>query len=225
MVLGTGVLLTRFVGMAFGLSVVAGCGTLQLPDYPTRSTAAHQYHAVGDELALSVHPLVTSREVKKYFGTNLLGKGILPVHFVVENRGATSSFVVADENFSLRDSEADVREGTADGEDPRVGRSAASSGATVAVMSTALVILPVAYLVAVFPVMDAMSDNAEVKRNFVAKQFRIKTISPGESARGFLYFRLPKKRDSPDEWIVRAEIADTGDETRERLDVEFSWKR
>ncbi len=211
------------------LILAAGCGTLQLPDYPARSTADYQYKATGEELSLSVHPLVTRSEVKKYFGTNLLGRGVLPVYFLVENRGATSSFVVADEDFSLR-GVGEVGDDELVGENkPQVHRSDVvhdpeDRGMSVA-MGAVQIISPAIYLVAVFPAMDAMSDKAEIKRNFVAKQFRIKTISPQESASGFLYFRLPEKRGSPDKWVIHAEISGAGNEKAEQLDAEFHWRR
>ena len=80
---------------------VTGCVTIESPGLTIQPVAQYSLHQVKDDLFVAVEPFRDKAKVLKYFGTDLLSDGILPILTVVENHSRTSSFVLLKEQFSL----------------------------------------------------------------------------------------------------------------------------
>ena len=64
--------------------LVSGCPTLPL-EYPVQGVDQYRWTSTKGGLAVAIHPLVNETENKKYFGTDLIARGILPVLIVFQN--------------------------------------------------------------------------------------------------------------------------------------------
>jgi hypothetical protein len=148
-------------------------------------------------------PFVEDERVISHFGDNLLSRGFLPVFFVIENRSTMQAFLVEKQNFRLLQSvlpltggeqsqkiSGEVREASSEisREDAKRQDNALTFGSG-AVALTGVVGLPIALLMG--PAMEQAALNAQVYgRNLERKELLDRTLYPGESCSGFIYFPL-----------------------------------
>jgi len=175
------------------LALTYGCTTLQLPLYTSPPIDRYENVQVKGGLAVAVHPLVDEQEIKKYFGMNLLAAGILPVFVIGENRHASSSFLLLKEGISL--TAAGVPDRPADGIDKPQSEANAKS------VGYAALALGVNYVLVVIAA-KRISDASVINLNFKAQEFHTRTLSPGQTAKGFVYFRLPEDGKLPKQSAV-----------------------
>ena len=72
-------------------------------------------------------------------------------------------------------------------------------GLAVTAVGSVLLSLP-----ALFIGMKMVSDADNIEQNFAIKELKRQTVSPGQSAGGFVYFQLPDAADErPDRWLMR----------------------
>ena len=68
-----------------------------------------------------------------------------------------------------------------------------------------------------------MASNASaVQHSFAMKELRAKTVSPGKSTEGFVYFKLPDELNDSELWVVRVEAKKLG--TKKTVDFAFNIK-
>jgi len=58
-------------------------------------------HQESGGVEVFVEPFVNQNKIKKYFGTNLITKGIFPVYVKIANKSKDTSFFVNENTFSL----------------------------------------------------------------------------------------------------------------------------
>jgi hypothetical protein len=165
-------------------------------------------------------PFVEDERVIGHFGDNLLSRGFLPVLFVLENRSTMQAFLVEKQNFRLLHSAhpvtgveqnnkmvpGEVREPSSEisREDAKRQGIALTFGSAVValpstmaaliaplsgVMAAGIVGLPIVLLMG--PAMEQAELNARVyARNLERKELLDRTLYPGESYSGFIYFPL-----------------------------------
>lgn len=202
-------------GLMF-LVFVGGC-SMSLPEYPLVSVDECVYRTEKDPVAVAVLPLTQKNEVKRYFGADLLDRGVLPVCVVVENASRTSSFVVDRSKVSLV---GDEQKGQND-EDGKsdAGEVIATAGA-VALVTGPLVAAPVGLLIGA----KVSSDAQMVQQNMTAKQLDRHTVSPGETVQGFVYFDISRYGGHyPDAGTIRAELTKLGSGETYEMELTFDW--
>jgi hypothetical protein len=150
-------------------------------------------------LVVAIHPLLDGEESKKYFGTDLLANHILPAYVIGENRHASSSFMLFRDRITLRAGQLAATRAPDKA-------TAAAEGETLGWTSVAVAFaaLPVGIIGSIVA-MKQIADTSEAHRHFKAQEFQTRTLSPGQSAQGFVYFQLPKDVQLPAQWTIHLE--------------------
>lgn len=183
------VLYTRLVRCVCGAIAfcLLSCGPARFPDVDVRPASEYALSEEAEGLIISVDPLLERRRVMSTFGVDLLRRGVLPVLVVAENKSAAIGFYLQKEYCSLG-----VPTDSASWEDLRVGDSKVNFAAVGAVQ----MLSPVMGLLALGIGGDAAIRDHKARQNLVDKELREKTLFPGESQCGFLYFRYDGPVDS-----------------------------
>ena len=181
------------------LVVVAGCTTMELPDYEAPTIDEYPQRDMKNGLAAAIRTMTDEEESKTYFGTDLFAADVLVVFVIIENRTDGSSFVVSKEDFHLGTREA------IEGKVSEMSGIGSESGGQTVAMVGAVLISPVL----LFAGAKMISDATVIKHNVEVDAFQTQTLSPGERGEGFVYFQLPEDTASwPDQWILSIEAMD-----------------
>jgi hypothetical protein len=181
------------------LLVLQGCATLSLPDYPKGTTASYSNAATINDLCVAVQPITKKADLEKYFGTNLNDIGIVPIYIISENRNSQTSFIISKDRVSLFNDKNTLDQGARTEE--------STAGRAVSLIGAALVSLPLLFI---GPKM--ISDAEIIKHNLVRKELQTRTVSPGKSVDGFVYFKLPESSsaDRLKDWRISLEAMELG---------------
>lgn len=169
---------------------------MEIPVYPSRPAQSYTHHKTKDGLTVAIHKLTDKKEMREYFGVNMDSAKILAVFVKAENNNPDSSFLILKDKVKVGQTKTVV------------GREIASESAGNAVATigaVALVIIPVAALPVLFSGMKMVSNASAIKHNFAVKELQTRTISPGKSVEGFIYFQIPDDLDKSMEWAVNVE--------------------
>src|SRR5262245_42690859 len=79
--------------------VLAGCSTMKVPELKVQDASTYEFIAQTNGLVLAVQPLTAKDKVKETFRTDLVGKGIVPILVVVENKSASSFLLEKEKVF------------------------------------------------------------------------------------------------------------------------------
>jgi hypothetical protein len=174
------------------LGATVGCAH-QFPDYPARTAGDCTIHVAADGAALGAEPIFDRATAEQYFEVDMAGRGILPVYVVVENHAPGRTLLASREQFSI----VDVKVA---GDKNDVANSTA--GAIIAMTGAVAISAPLLFIG------GAMASDADnVKTNFDRKAFQPQTVSPGSSASGFVFFKIPSG-DRTKQWRLRANLQD-----------------
>lgn len=195
--------------------IMNGCSTMRLPDYQSQPFNQYQHSQVKDGLAVAIHPIANKEESKKYFGTDLLSKNILAVHVVAKNRSSSSSFILSKDRFSMGIGRSE--KSSASGRN-KIGSE--TGGQIMAIAGAALISLPLLFVGA-----KMISDATVIKHNFAVKELQKKTLSPGETVEGFVYFQLPEKKDIPNQLTFHLEAQDLRSKVIKNFDYTYNFKK
>lgn len=182
--------------------VLTNCATMAIPDYPKTPVDTYKNMTIKENLHLSAQAMTDKADLKKYFGTDLSAHNIVPIHLIAENKSHSSSFIVAKDRMSFKHrSQTDTLAtgGRVDGKSP--GGEALAIGGGVS-----LIVVPVLTPVLLFSGFKAISNAAVVKHNFAAKELQARTISPGKSINGFVYFSFPEDYGSLKNWQLFVQV-------------------
>ena len=177
-----------------------GCSTMQIPDYPQVAAASLVNAATKEGLCIGARALTNKADLEQYFGTDLTELKVLPVYIVAENTNLSTSFLLSKDQVSLVHAKT--------GDTAASGDSAVTGDSTAAVVYTVLGTITTPLLV--FPAMKANSDATVIKHNILVKALQTRTISPGKSVNGFLYFTLPGEMTSIANWAVSLRVKELG---------------
>lgn len=192
-----------------------GCTTIHLPKYDAQPFDHYQYSQAKGGLAVAIHPLTNKKEVNKYFGTDLISAGILPIFVIAKNQGSSSSFILLKDKLSLEGGQRAAK-GVSDLDQFGSESGGAAVGLVGAAIANPLLIVFGAKM---------QSDGAEIKHNLAVKELRAKTLSPGEITHGFVYLRLPEKHELHDQWTVHLELIDLRSKDSKSFNLPFEWER
>jgi len=192
-------------GFSLGIGLLflaAGCASVP----PARTQNARELEI--DQLVMTVDPLTAKSDVKKTFKINLLDRGVLPIKLTAQNRSPATSFIIAKDKVLVMNETTCAT--NASGEVAREigtwsrGKQLATAGA-FAVATPAVVGVPVFLMAAMRPTEGAFVFKPTEER-LSGKEFQTRTLGPGQSADGFIYFRLPDHIDPTNSYHVVAEI-------------------
>jgi hypothetical protein len=198
------VILSFFLMICIGLY---GCSTMQIPDYPKTSVTEIGNATTKKDLCIAVRAITDKNDLEHYFGTDLSELRVVPVYVVAENKNMSISFLLSKDRMALKHREA--KGSTNRGEYTVTGDSTGGAVATGA-GAAALVLAPVLALPLLFAGGKAISDATIVKQNMASKSLQTRTVSPGRSIDGFVYFTLPDPKTSLADWSVSLEVKELG---------------
>lgn len=172
----------RFILPTLLLALVSGCATGNPKAYSLADQPASLLTKEVDGVRVSVDAVLDSHRSHEYFGTDALGTGVVPVFVNVENLTQPGSILVEKEQFKITINAA------ADENAPLPGdvKYKSTTGEVVGVVGAVAVASP---LILVSAMMISSAD--QVRHNFVDKEFRNQSLSPGRSAQGFVYCQMP----------------------------------
>ena len=193
---------TMLVGFSL---VMLGCSHTLAPNVAVKPTSQYQLCQEREGLKVAVDPFFEEERIKTFFGTDLISHGVLPVLVVIENNHPNSGFLFDKRNFSIvmKGEDSDSQRGTDDiihkyqklldfekypGLFIGMGAIAIVNPIMLPPIVTPIMLTPVVVLG--FYDTKKESDNAKINQNLMRKAFLDKTIFPGGSHSGFLYFQL-----------------------------------
>lgn len=141
----------------------------------------------GDH-GITADPMVDEARAKQYFRTELVGRGIGAVYLKAENRSQDAAYVLRLQSIRLTDGTG-VPGPDAYGKSIKANFAAANAAGMA---GAALISFPM-ILASGKLTMDAMARE----KNFVDKEWLNQSLSPGQSAAGFVYFQFPPKEPWP----------------------------
>ena len=130
----------------------------------------------------------------------------MPIHIFAENRNSSSSFLLSKDHVCLKNKSTtgSLNQGA------RTEGEEASAGGHILVGAGAVLVfaLPVLSPILLFPGIKMLSDAEVIKCNLVTKELQTKTVSPGKSVEGFVYFKLPTDSTSLKDWYLLIKATD-----------------
>lgn len=139
--------------------------------YPDRKASDCAVKALREGLAVGAQSMDDVKDQKTYFGTDMTEKGYLPVYLVVENNASSDSYLFDKSNVAAAGASAGA-----------VKEARSKKGETFAMLGIGGIFA-----------MRAITKATEIQENLLKREIQSKTLSPGVSARGFLYVPIPKE--------------------------------
>jgi hypothetical protein len=193
---GASVVVKVLAELVAGILLIQGCA-LTLQRYESPPISGYENVQIKDGLAMAVRPLLDDEESRRYFGKSLLSEGIVAVYVLSENQSASSSFRVPKSGMSLVAGVPKILSS-----EDKIQSSAA---ADALVISGAVLLSPLVAGIGV----KLLSDASVINHSIRTQEFLTKTLSPGQTAGGFIYFQLPDKVTLPARWAIRVEASET----------------
>ena len=207
---------------ALGLALaLAGCGTVHLANYEPRQLERYASFRADGGVAVAADAVTDRGELKRYFGEDLMSLETLPVMVMIENRNATTSFVIVVDRITLRSE--DVPQAREDPAGPHSSQAVATTGGALAaagVLAPPLAVVAAPLVLGIGSGMVLRSNT--IRHNLLDKQLRSDTLSPGQFTRGFLYFRLPKVDATSARLSLHVEAMESGSGRTVNLDLPIS---
>lgn len=193
-----------FVGV-----LVCGCTTTRrLPEYPSQSLNSEDSIETEAGLRVGARPMSAPAELNQYFGTDLVVAGVLPVYVRVENHSEGATYVVRPDNFALHSRASEIPAG-ADFDARRRDSGDETTRTGIVAFSVPLIVAGNAMV----------SRSSEVQRNFEMKELMSRTVSPGQTTAGFLYFSIAQTGLPSGEFHLHLEVEQTMTGSKHAVDV------
>jgi hypothetical protein len=175
-----------------------GCSTI-----PTEPQNPPQLQIDG--LTLSAYPLASKKEVKQVFKVNLLDRGVLPIRLKAENRSPSTSFIIAKDkvvvmNETTRATNAPGQAGKDFATWSQSKKVGTKLGAGVATGSPVLLLV-----IAMTPTPSEFVFKPDEER-LTGREFVTRTLGPGQTADGFIYFRYSNPISPTNAYHVVSEV-------------------
>ncbi len=176
--------------------ITYGCGgPLNLPPVSVTPAQSYRLQKEAGGIAVAVDPYVEEDRVKEYFGANLIKDKLLPALFVIENRQGKDGVMVQSSQIMVVLQDKAAQPGA---EQPGVTVPTAGQNlmAVIGPLAAAGAVVPVAGLaaIALLPFLAVAGSREEkakqVNDNLTKKALVDRTLYPGETASGFVYFPL-----------------------------------
>ena len=169
------------------------------PDVPIHPVREYTYLQEKDKLIVAVEPYFETEKIITYFGTDLLSQGILPVLVVAENHHLKSGFLLDKTNISISKQNAGNSESEVAATTNRQ-QIMPYSQKPEELRKSSRNLMPFAALFPVLIVPGMIIDNQRADADSVIANLRKKllidrTIYPGQSNAGFVYFQMKDKEE------------------------------
>jgi len=182
--------------LLLSLSVLAGCAGYQaavMPEIPIPEARTCVFSTRQGGVVIGIDPFLEKDRLQTYFGANLMDEGILAVLVLIENESVEEGFVLdkASVCVLIDDQIIDVRPGL---RNPiyREGPASATGRITSIAASP---LLGLAYLAAFDPERQQRK-TLRVANQMHHVEYTDKTLYPGISHHGMLYFKLEHPQDA-----------------------------
>jgi len=178
---------------------LASCASIRLPETEVKELS--QYLLVQDKegLKVAIEPLFDERKTKRLFGLNLVSEGILPVLVVAENHSSKSRYFLRKNEFLIG---LDL-ESTETAESPNPAKLKSEMDMASGALIVTVIAMPF-ISTALYPIFGKLHTEAQIiVQNLKEKELLEKTLAPGGSQYGFVYFHFPNKKISRDNLIIQ----------------------
>lgn len=207
--------LGRALAIGFAATIgwfVAGCASTHFESKESKPISSYEVQQEFDGFRIALEPLTDAAESERMFKMNLLKRGILAVFVVATNFSTDTSFLLAPEQFTLASQAGQATPQRVD--DP----ASFSTGMTAAL----LIGLVGATLIGNNPD-QALANN----QNFYHRELGRNTLSPGGTASGYCYFKVPKTESPSAEWSIRCKVRalGAGDRGEKELRFAVNWPK
>ena len=170
--------------------ILAGCG-IHNTTAPNASSCKFAGSNAG--LKISAEPFTEKDKLRRFFGVDLLSKGVLPVLIVFENKNAEDGFSIVQEHAQLAigksnpdfEKDAHTSPNVHATEPPLTYSTSIQALLPIQALPVALLIGGVDQLVEGYHCAPAV-----VAQNLEEKKLTHKIVYPGSTHYGFLYFRI-----------------------------------
>lgn len=204
----------------FALATTVACAAMIPPTtkYPSKAAVDYVLHQRQGSVTVGVEPLTTQEQVIEWFGSDLTKNGLVAVHLVIEiARGSSDGMILLTEKVVLGD--AAQKTGAA-AQIKLPGRGVSSEEVTRQ------------FVVGIFAGGAPWEATAVHLRDQVSLQNRMRelalrddTLRPGESAHGFVYFRVEKPWDSSSRMVLALTLKNIRTSERVPLNIELPRNR
>ncbi len=156
---------------------------MTLNEYKEAPDVKHLESKTIEGISTFVKPITDAEDSQKYFGLNLLEKGIIPIYLSIKNSNQNKFYTINSNSIIIGNTEQIDQSVNPAQDKRRESEKLASAGA----IGGMFFLLPAAALA---------SESSVIKENLDSKRFRSQTIEPGEKASGFCYFKLDELKTS-----------------------------
>lgn len=196
--------------LASGICGGIGCATSKTASYQATAPSATARTVTESGLEVTLDPFIEKARSEQYFRIDAVSEGLAILHVRVTNRTSDKTLLLEKKNVRLVPrGESAARAAV----EKKIDRS--TGGAERAEMVGTLALsLPLRFAAGA-----VVSRAAEIRRNFVEKEFQDQTLGPGQSAEGFIYFTpVTKGLD----WSAGAAIGLSLVETKTRNPIQLT---
>lgn len=225
-----GVSFFKAVSILTGLTLLLACTTPKPAAIDTELSGQAGYEQQQEGLRIFIRPLRHPKEIKKYFGADLLAKNILPIFVLIENKSASGFFLVepADVHQTVEKEPGVIADESAAGGGTYL--SAADARQSVyekdgTVFGLDLGPPPAFWLVSLpFSMLDPDAGPTDASKSLqqalITKALRKQTLTPGKTENGFLYYRIPEDFSSENSFGINLKA--TNIETQDEIYFRFT---
>ena len=188
---------------------LAGCATTHIaPVINIERPVDYKLHQEQEGLTIAVHPIDKQEEMLTYFDDDLLKKGILPVLIVAENNNRTQTYLISQEQVSLKvgptgttlssHGSAGVTSSIDDSRDSAGDKVLRGVGIVLFVGGP--LALPLAFID-----WGPTEHSRAVQHNIISKALQRKTLSQNQKNSGCVYLKLPSNNSKAATLVVTVE--------------------
>jgi hypothetical protein len=199
----------HLIKLLAGLLMVNGCATYVPPAAPVQPATQYKFTQEQQGLMVAIDPFMEEDRLKTYFGTDLLANGILPVLIVVNNHNPQSGYLVQAESFSLSKkggTVTDSKGGEAQAPRPNLDGAQAGVAAGGVIAAAAIPLLMVPAVFAIIVMDKKMANATAINENLRKNAFVGRTVLPGESHSGFVYFKVGSRDEAKDLGTISSRV-------------------
>jgi hypothetical protein len=207
---------------AFLIAQITACSTVKVEPFKSRPLSASKNVVSKNNLYVTALPITDKTELEKTFGRDLTEAGVLPVLIMAENRDKDRSFVLSGNAISLSDKRSKVAFAKA------LRTDAADTSAGNAVGIIGVIIIPVGILpgVIISGIGGRMVGEATItNRSMVSAEFYTRTVSPGKTVGGLVYFKLPSGAMNIKELSLLVQAQELGTATAHEFEISLQEER
>lgn len=186
--------------LALILAVMSsGCSSVPKTEPPDLRQAEQ------DGLTVGIYPVATRSEVKRTFKINLLDRGVLPIRVRLENRNLATSFLIERDKIVVMNETTQMTNSSG-----QVARELAtwSKGKQIATKMAfgASTQSPVLFLVIAMTPTPSEFVFKPDEEKLTSKEFVTRTVGPGQTAEGFVYFHSTEPLDAAKAYHLVADV-------------------